>query len=135
MRWIAMALVAAALGCGGKSKTTSGGGGGEPATGDCEPGRCIGDIKTTVAARRPEARACYDDARQLGKVAGNVLVINFVIGPDGKVAEASQGMQDDQIEEPLVVECVIDVIKALEFRPSAAGKRTKAYHRFEFSGR
>ena len=59
-------------------------------------------------------------------------MINFEIDASGRVAAASQGLQDDQINEPSVVDCVVGVIEKLEFSASARGKETRALHRFEF---
>ena len=129
--------VAALLGaCGKSAKTdTTPTGGGEP-TSDappCEPGRCLENISAQIAERRGDARACYDTARKRDpKLAGKVI-INFAIDSEGGVGETSQGMQDEQIEDPELVACVSEVIKTVRFAQSPAGKTTRAYHRFEFT--
>ncbi len=63
---------------------------------------------------------------------GGKLFINFTIDAAGHVTEASQGMQQDQITQQEIVDCVSDVIKKITFAKSPAGKTTRAYHRFEF---
>ena len=91
------------------------------------------DFQYQAIADSPEARACYD-ALSTQKVKGR-LIINFRIDADGNVTETSQGMQDDQIQDETLVTCVSDVIKSVKFAKSSAGKRTRAYHQFEFSPR
>jgi hypothetical protein len=139
-RGLVVALVSAGslafAGCGGPAKpatssTTEAGG-----DAGCEPGRCLPDISRTVLARRAEARACVDSGRTRDpQLSGTLLVIKFEIDPDGRVVDASQGSQEDQIEDAEVVDCVIGVIRELAFQASAKGKSTRAYHRFEFNRR
>jgi hypothetical protein len=125
--WIVLAVA-----CGGGSKPATGPAGDGDGT-SCEPGRCLADISAKISERKSEARACYD-ALSTQKVKGR-LIINFRIDPDGNVSETSQGMQEDQIQDETLVGCVSDVIKSVKFAKSAAGKRTRAYHQFEFSPR
>jgi hypothetical protein len=127
--WILAAVVACSS---GSKPPASPSGGGESSTG-CEPGRCLDDISKRIHERKGEARACYD-ALSKQKVKGR-LIINFRIDAEGNVSETSQGMQDDQIQDETLVECVSDVIKSVKFAKSAAGKNTRAYHQFEFSPR
>ena len=104
-----------------------------PATGSanpdtqCEPGRCLEDISKVVAGHKAESRACAKDKKANGRV-----IINFTIDADGKVGEASQGMQEDQIQDPALVECLTGVVKGITFAGSPKKKTTRAYHRFEF---
>lgn len=142
-RILLIAGLAVGLGaCGSKPKqdtTPVGGGGGGGGGGDdgdaqaCEPGRCLEDIRKLIAERRPDARACYDAARKRDSTLAGKIIINFAIDSEGMVGETSQGMQDGQIEDQEVVECVSAVIKTVRFAPSPKGKTTRAYHRFEFS--
>ena len=99
----------------------------------CEEGRCLADISGAILEQRAKTRACYDAGRTRQPTIEGRLIINFKIGPDGEVSETSQGMQDDQITEPGVVECVSEVIKNIKFAKSPAGKSTRAYHLFEFT--
>ena len=132
-------LAAFALACGHKAAsgppTTTGGGepeGGDSSTG-CEPGRCLPDISKRIQERRIEARACYDKVYKKKPAPEPRLIINFKIDADGNVEDASQGMQEHQIEDATVVDCVVAVITKLKFPKSPAGKTTRAYHTFEFS--
>ena len=132
-KWLVVLCI---LGCGGSkpAATTSGESGhgesGEART--CEPGRCLEDVAAKVQENRAAARACYDANPTPG---GGRVIINFTIDPDGNVVEASQSVKDEQISDELVVACIVDVIKEIKFAASAKGKRSSAYHTFEFSPR
>ena len=122
--------VVAALACGKPTQATT-------VTGadgtQCEPGRCLEDFAKQIGERKPETRACYEAMLvSKPKVEGRVI-INFRVGPDGNVTETSQGMQDDQISDETLIECISDVLKTVKFAKSASGKTTRAYHEFEFS--
>ena len=109
-----------------------------PAVGDddptkCERGRCLEDISPIVQTRRADARACYDTATNRRPAAAGIVIINFEIDPDGRVADASQGAQDGQLDDAEMVGCIVGVIKQLRFAKSARGKTTRAYHRFDFT--
>ncbi len=128
---VALALAAA---CGSSKQAApaepGGSGGG---SGDCEPGRCMEDISGVIEDHRPAARACYEAGWERDPSIQGRLIINFEIDPDGKVVDASQSAQDEQITDPGVVGCVEAVIRALTFKPSARGKLSRAFHRFEFN--
>jgi hypothetical protein len=127
-----------ATACGGKKEVSSpADSAGSPVDGDaqaqCEPGRCLEDISRTIAEHRQDARACYDQARKQQPTLEGKVIINFAIDAEGVVGEASQGMQDNQIADPGLVDCVNEVVKKVRFAKSSKGKTTRAYHRFEFS--
>ncbi len=98
----------------------------------CEPGRCLEDISKAIGERRDDARKCYDEGLARDPKLPGLLVINFAIDAEGVVGETSQGMQDAQLTDQQVVDCVSEVIKGVRFAKSAKGKTTRAYHRFEF---
>lgn len=103
---------------------------------DCEPGRCLDDIARTVKEHRDKARACYDARRaKEPTIKGNRVLVNFAIEADGTVTEATQSVKGDQIEDAEIVTCITEVIKQITFAKSGNGKRTRAYHSFEFTGR
>jgi len=122
MRW---ALFLVLVACGGGQKT-------EPQK-DCETGRCLEDIAKVVGSHRAEARACFDT--HAAGAGDSRVIINFEIDPGGKVVDASKSVKDGQLDNDLVVACIVDVIKAIEFPASTKGKRTRAYHTFEFNAR
>lgn len=114
---IALCLLLVACGSSAKPATTNAPGS------DCAPGRCLDDISKVVAEHKPEAREC-------AKTAKGRVIINFKIDKDGNVEEADQGMQDEQIADPAVVTCLVDLVKKIKFAPST--KAVRAYHQFEF---
>jgi hypothetical protein len=135
-RSIILALIV--VGCGGGPKSdssTTGGGGGGGGDTSCEPGRCLDDIGSAFDRDPSAGRACYDGGTDPAFAAGGRVVINFEIGPDGAVVDASQAMREGQITEQAVVDCLIGVVKGVTFAPSKAGKSTRAFHTFEFSER
>jgi hypothetical protein len=135
---LALAFVVLAA-CSGTPKQTTpvdpagGDNGGDDQT-DCEPGRCLEDISKAVSERRDDARQCFDEGRKRDPKLPGLLIINFAIDAEGVVGETSQGMQDAQLADQQVIDCVSEVIKGVRFAKSAKGKTTRAYHRFEFGG-
>lgn len=97
-----------------------------------EPGRSVKDIQTAVAARRDEARACYDKALTAHPGIEGDIDIRWVIDPQGNVTDASVDTTKSQILEPSVGTCIVDVIKMITFAPSAKGYETRAHYPFNF---
>lgn len=136
MRWMLAPLLVITCACGGKVKPEPdppADPGGGSAQVSCEPGRCLEDISKAIAERRDDARTCYEEGRKRDPKMAGKIIINFAIDDKGVVGETSQGMQDGQIEEIGVVECVSEVIRTVRFAASSKGRTTRAYHRFEFS--
>lgn len=123
MRW---ACIVFAVACGGGQKTAE-------QQKECETGRCLPDIASRVQERRAEARTCFDT--YAAGAGDSRVIVNFEIDPAGTVVDASKSVKDDQLDNAEAVACIIDVIKEIEFPASAKGKRTRAYHTFEFSAR
>ena len=133
-------LVLLLVSCGGSAKQRSSGPvengeHGDTAQGNCERGRCMDDISRVIQDHRTQTRACYDKGVKGKPGVEGRLIVNFKIDAAGAVEDASQGMQDNQITDPAIVDCVIDVVKHLEFAKSDSGKTTRAYHLFEFNKR
>lgn len=97
-----------------------------------EPGRTAKDIQTIVAARRDEARACYDKGLAAHPGIEGDLDVKWVIDPQGAVTDASVDTSKSQILEPSVGQCVVDVIKKIKFATSAKGFETRAHYPFNF---
>jgi outer membrane biosynthesis protein TonB len=97
-----------------------------------EPGRSVKDIQTIITAHRDEARACYDKgiAAHPG-IEGN-LDVKWAIDPQGNVTDASVDTTKSDILEPSIGACVLDVVKAIHFAPSAKGFETHAHYPFNF---
>jgi hypothetical protein len=131
VRTVVLLLIAA--GCGGAPRAGGGGGGGDDTS--CEPGRCLEDFARAIEADRAQARTCFDANVAPATTDGGRVVINFEVGPDGAVVDASQAMRDGQITDPAVVDCIINVVKGVTFTASPAGKTTRAFHTFDFAPR
>jgi len=125
------AALAIGIGCGGGGKPDSGTT--TPPEASCEPGRCLDDFATAIERDRAAARACYEAGHAKQPDLAGRIIVNFEVDPEGTVIDASQGIQGEQITEPDVVACVVDVVKGVKFAPSSAGKTTRAFHRFEFT--
>jgi hypothetical protein len=97
-----------------------------------EPGRGAKDIQTIVAARRDEARACYDKGLATHPGIEGDLDIKWVIDPQGNVTDASVDTTKSQILEPSVGACIIEVIKKIKFAASSKGYETRAHYPFNF---
>src|SRR4051812_47939545 len=115
MRSLAIAFLF--FGCGHSAPPPAQTGSGSGSDGQCDPGRCLEDISKVIGGHKAESRACTKDK----KVAGRVI-INFTIDGAGKVGEASQGMQDNQIQDPTLVECLSGVVKGITFATSPKNK-------------
>jgi hypothetical protein len=127
-------VCALASACGGsKQEPTEPQAGSDGDQSGCERGRCLEDISKAIAERRDDSRTCYEQGRTRDPKMEGKIIINFAIDASGAVGETSQGMQDGQIEEAGVVDCLSEVIKTVRFAPSAKGKTTRAYHRFELA--
>jgi hypothetical protein len=103
-----------------------------PAGGDPDT-RTMEVIAGVVKAHRKDARACYEKAqKQITGLKGDI-VVHFVLTPSGKVKTAELNEERSTIKEPSVVNCVIDVIRAIEFPKSSRGMETTVNYPFNFT--
>jgi hypothetical protein len=95
--------------------------------------RTMDVIRQLVMDNRKAARKCYEDARKdLKDLQGNV-VIHFVLDPDGKVKSADLNQERSTLKSPAVVNCVIGVIKGIQFPKSSRAMETTANYPFNFT--
>ena len=95
--------------------------------------RTMDVIRKLVMDNRKPARKCYEDARRdLKDLQGNV-VIHFVLDPEGKVKSAELNQERSTLKSPAVVDCVIGVIKSIQFPKSSRGMETSANYPFNFT--
>jgi hypothetical protein len=95
--------------------------------------RTMDVIRKLVMDNRKAARKCYEDARKdLKDLQGNV-VIHFVLDPDGKVKSADLNQERSTLKSPAVVNCVIGVIKGIQFPKSSRAMETSANYPFNFT--
>jgi hypothetical protein len=121
----AASFVAIAIGCGAQ----------RPAPieeKDCEPGRCLEDVARVMKEHRADMRSCYELAHAQRNELEGSMTVNFVIDPKGDVIETSPSVRDGEIEDAELFDCLSATIKRVKFAASPAGKRTRAYHAFEF---
>jgi hypothetical protein len=97
-----------------------------------EPGRGAEDIRAIVVAHRDEARACYDRGlRDHPGIEGD-LVIQWTIDPKGNVTQVAPDSTRSQVTEAVVITCVGELIKRIQFSPSPGGFETRAFYPFNF---
>ena len=105
----------------------------ESATGGDPDTRTMEVIASVVKAHRKDARACYEKGqKEIPDLKGD-LVVHFVLTPGGKVKVAELNQERSTIKSPMVVNCVIDVIRAIEFPKSSRGMETTVNYPFNFN--
>jgi hypothetical protein len=124
VNWMAAALCASLVACGGKAKSEATepdevaekdeGEGAAAEGGDIDPD-AIDEITRVFAKRRPAVARCYTDAVQAGKLdkkAKGRLTVEVAIDPAGstKSVRASQ----DTLDSPEVNDCVFALIRTWE---------------------
>lgn len=97
-----------------------------------EPGRTAKDIQAIVAARRDDARACYDKALASHPGIEGDLDIKWKIDPQGNVFDAEVDTTRSSILEPTVGKCIIDIISKIKFAASPKGFESRAHYPFNF---
>jgi hypothetical protein len=104
-----------------------------PAADEPDDARSMEVIGAVVKAHRQQARDCYEKGlKQVPNLKGD-LVIHFTLKPNGKVKEATLNRERSTITEPSVVNCVIDVIKSLEYPKSSKGFESTINYPFNFN--
>jgi pyruvate/2-oxoglutarate dehydrogenase complex dihydrolipoamide acyltransferase (E2) component len=98
-----------------------------------EDERSMEVIAAVVKANRQKARDCYEKALKQNSGLKGDLVIHFTLKPNGKVKEATLNRERSTITEPSVVNCVIDVIRSLEYPKSSKGFESTINYPFNFN--
>jgi len=97
-----------------------------------ELGRTVTDLQAIVAAHRAEARACYDAALPNHPGVEGTIDVRWTIDPSGKVTDIDIDTSHSELVEPAVANCVMAVIKKIQFNASAGGFETKTHYPFNF---
>lgn len=97
-----------------------------------EAGRRAEDIQAAVKAKRPTARACYDEAQKKTPTLEGDITIAWTIDPQGKITEARVDPTGSTITDETLGKCLVAVIQTLSFPASAGGKETRARYPFNF---
>jgi hypothetical protein len=79
-------------------------------------------IEDALVSAGPGIEACYERALEKNPALVGNLNINFVVAPDGKVEYAEASEVEQPLSDPSAVECVLSVIRKLEFPEPRGGK-------------
>lgn len=90
-------------------------------------------IRKLVMDNRKAARKCYEDARRDLKDLKGDVVIHFVLDPEGKVKSAELNQERSTLKAPQVVDCVIGVIRGIQFPKSSRAMETSTNYPFNFT--
>lgn len=104
-----------------------------PANGKVAETRTMDVIRKLVMDNRKAARKCYDDARKDLKDLKGDVVIHFVLDPEGKVKLAELNQERSTLKAPPVVDCVIGVLKGINFPKSSRAMETSTNYPFNFT--
>jgi hypothetical protein len=115
----------------------------EAAVGNVEPsavnGKAVAETRTMDVIRklvmdnRKAARKCYDDARKDQKDLKGDVVVHFVLDPEGKVKLAELNQERSTLKAPPVVDCVLGVIRGIQFPKSSRAMETSTNYPFNFT--
>jgi hypothetical protein len=79
-------------------------------------------IDAQLKAAQPDIMACYERSlKTTPGLRGNVS-IDFVVMPDGKVGHAEAMEVDDALTHPGTIDCILGVMKKLEFPQPQGGR-------------
>jgi hypothetical protein len=95
--------------------------------------RTMDVIRKLVMDNRKAARKCYDDARKDQKDLKGDVVIHFVLDPEGKVKLAELNQERSTLKAPVVTDCVLGVIKGIQFPKSSRAMETSTNYPFNFT--
>jgi hypothetical protein len=97
-----------------------------------EPGRTREDIRAIIAARRDEARACYDNGLANNPTMEGDLDIKWTIDPDGNVTEAMADDSKSTIHDKPTTDCIAAIIRKIHFAKSSKGYESRMHYPFNF---
>jgi hypothetical protein len=97
-----------------------------------EPGRTREDIRAIIAARRDQARACYDNGLANNPNMEGDLDIKWTIDPDGNVTDASADDSKSTIHDKPTTDCILAIIRKIKFAKSNKGYESKMHYPFNF---
>lgn len=79
-------------------------------------------IDEKLKSAQPAIQGCYERGLKTApSMRGNVS-INFVVSPEGKVAHAEAMEVEDPLTDQPTIECILDVMKKLEFPQPSGGR-------------
>ena len=79
-------------------------------------------IDEKLKSAQPAIQGCYERSlKATPSLRGNVS-INFVVSPEGKVVHAEAMEVEDPLTDQPTLDCILDVMKKLEFPPPSGGR-------------
>jgi hypothetical protein len=94
--------------------------------------RSMAVIAELVKANRQPVRDCMDKVqKQLPDLAG-IMVIHFVIDPEGKVTKADLNIERSEVKNAEVSDCAVKVIMGLKFPPSSRSMKSEVNYPYDF---
>jgi hypothetical protein len=82
--------------------------------------KAVIDDKLKSAA--PAVQACYERGLKAKPELRGSVIVNFVVGPDGKVAHAEAAEGDDALADVPTVDCILAEIRKLVFPEPKGGR-------------
>lgn len=91
------------------------------------------EIREAVRARFPQIRDCYNRALARDVNCQGTVKVQFVISPDGTVAQAVVASLEGDVDDTELHSCLLDEVKLLVVSSSREGGRTIVTYPFKFS--
>jgi hypothetical protein len=79
-------------------------------------------VDEKLEAAQPDIGACYEAELKTKPDLRGVVNIRFVVGTDGKVAYAEASEAEGALADSAAVDCIVSVIKKLEFPEPSGGR-------------
>ncbi|MBN2194271.1 MAG: AgmX/PglI C-terminal domain-containing protein [Polyangiaceae bacterium] len=83
------------------------------------PGTAGADLRGALQAKAGQARSCYQNALRNNSTLQGRMSVSVRIGPDGQVCNAA--IASDELGEPMVSNCVMNLFRAGKFPPPKGG--------------
>lgn len=89
------------------------------------------DIQAVIKKRYVSIRSCYETQLQTNQKLKGRVVVGFTIKLDGKVKGVKKG-DDSTMKDKKVVNCVLDIMKSLQFPERKKGEEIQINYPFNF---
>lgn len=101
-------------------------------TGGAEETRTTEVIAQIIKDNRKPFRDCYEKGKKKIPELEGTLTLFFVLGPKGDVKKAELNRERSDIVEPVVVDCSLAALRAIQFPPSSRGMESTVNYPFDF---
>lgn len=92
------------------------------------------DIQGVIKKRYVSIRSCYETQLQTNQKLKGRMVVSFTIMLDGKVKGVKKG-NDSTMKDKKVVNCVLDIMKSLQFPERKKGEEIQINYPFNFQAK